>query len=364
MKKIAILVYDVTLVGGAERVALNMAEALAEHYQVHLISLFHEKKENVPMGKPYCAVALREQTCSITKRFFSISKDLRNYLKEHHIQVLYSITAGVVSLAAHAARGGCAKMVYCEHSNLENKTYGKKHELRQYVGAKFSDKVVTLTERDRKNFMQAYRLSAERVQVIPNWFTAHKENDQPYDRNTCRIISAGRLESVKGPDLLLEVARRVAEKSDLDQNWHWDVYGDGSMREELQEKIEEWKLGDFLSLKGNVNNLHELYPQYAFFVMTSYHEGLPMVLLEAQAAKLPIISFDIATGPAEIVAAGENGFIIPPYDLDAMADKVLELMKNPELRMAFSNRSGIGIHRYDKERLLEKWIRLTEELSE
>lgn len=357
MKNIGILVYDTSLVGGAERVAINLAEELSSHYQVHLISLFNEKKQENRPEQSYTSHTINEKTVSITKKLFMLSNELKKYLIQNKIDVLLAITAGVNTVAIMATRGTNIKTVYCEHSNLENKTYGKKHQLRQYLGAKKMDKVVTLTERDRNNFIKMLRTPESKVQAIPNWFNHVEKENAQYKIESKKIITAGRLEKVKGHDLLIEVAKKVKEKH---SDWIWEIYGDGKYREEIEQNIKNNNLEDFIILKGNVNNLKEIYKEYSMFVLTSYYEGIPLVLLEAQQANLPIVSFDCPTGPAEIIENDKNGFIVPTYDVEEMANKINELIENKSKREQFSGNAQINIHRFDKRNILKKWINLIE----
>jgi len=352
MKKIGFLVYDVSLTGGAERVALNMAEEMSKQYEVHLISLFDEKKFSKD-DKPYAVHTLSETTFSITTHIFTLQKRLKAVLKNNEIDILFVITAGVVTVAVMAARGLKIRTVYCEHSNLENKTYGKKHEFRQYIGAKYCDAVVALTERDRGNFIKKYKLAEERVCFIPNWFTPNTDMaTADYNIESKCIISAGRLESVKGYDLLVKAAIKVKQRH---PDWHWDIYGEGTYRKNVEELISANGLDDYITLMGNVNDLPLRYKNYALFVMTSYYEGLPLVLLEAQTAGLPIVSFDCPTGPAEIVTDSKNGYLVEPYDTDMMAEKICLLIESGELRSAFSRKAGADIDRFSKESVMELW---------
>ncbi len=359
MRKIGFLVYDISLTGGAEKVALNMAEEFNTAYDVHMISLFDQKNFDKSSVAYKCYI-LSEKTISITANIFKLRNKLRNILKDKGIDILFIITAGVVTVGVMAAVGLNTKTVYCEHSNLENKTYGNKHQLRQFIGATYSDAVVTLTERDRKNFLRKYKISQNKVFAIPNWFTFRENLERrDYDISSKRIITAGRLEYVKGYDLLLKIAS-VVKKSCPD--WSWDIYGEGSYREKIEEWIAEYDLSGFVSLMGNVNNLQEKYKDYAFFVMTSYYEGLPLVLLEAQTSALPIISFDCPTGPSEIVRDGVNGYLIENYNTDEMAKTIVEFIKNDNLRKEFSSHTMDGIQRFSKETVLKFWIELINKL--
>ena len=80
-----------------------------------------------------------------------------------------------------------------------------------------------------------------------------------------------------------------------------------------------------------------------------------MVLLEAKSSKLPLISFDIETGPDEIIMDGVNGYLVPAYEIEMMAEKICKLIENKEIRKSFSNNSKEGLGLFSKELILEKW---------
>lgn len=92
--------------------------------------------------------------------------------------------------------------------------------------------------------------------------------------------------------------------------------------------------------------------------MTSRYEGLPMVLLEAKANKLPIISFDIDSGPSDIIRNNLDGYLIEPFDVEEMADKVNFLIESPEKRMIFSANSDVNLDKFSKKNILNKWLNL------
>ncbi len=354
---VAFLVYDISLTGGAEKVALNIADEMSKKHNVHLISIFSSREYTAPDG--YVTHFLDKETKSITKRFWKYKNRLKKYLKEKDIDILFSITAGVVTVAVAGAAGTKTKVVYCEHSNLENKTYGKKHQLRQRLGTKFSDKIITLTERDRDNFISMFKTKPQKVGAIPNWIDPIDAPKAEYNKDSKLIISVGRLEFVKGYDMLLRVAAIVKEKHG---DWHWDIYGEGTYQEKLQNDIEQLGLSDFVTLKGNVSNISQLYQNYAFLVMTSYYEGLPLVLLEAQNENLPIISFDCPTGPSEIVQNGKNGTIVPCYDIVKMAESISSLIDSQEKRIEYSKNARNNISHYSKASVLKSWEQLICEL--
>ena len=119
-------------------------------------------------------------------------------------------------------------------------------------------------------------------------------------------------------------------------------------------------LEDRVLLPGVIKDMDEQYRRAAIYVMTSETEGLPMVLLEAKSWGVPIVSFDIMTGPSDIVTSGVNGELISPFDLDAMTDKLSLLMDNPALRNDYSNKSQFDIDNFSFERIVRVWNDLLE----
>ena len=103
------------------------------------------------------------------------------------------------------------------------------------------------------------------------------------------------------------------------------MYGTGETFDDIKALVEKEGLDGQLKLMGNNPNVLSLYRNYSIFVLPSYREGLPLVLLEAKANRLPIVSFNIDTGPCEMVEDGINGFLIEPYDTDKMAESFLSL---------------------------------------
>lgn len=351
---LALLVYDISLTGGAEHVALNLASEFAKIYKTFLVSIF-DQKHACDSIYPYKTYVLSKQSVSITMNLMKLSARLRKYIRQNKIDILIAITAGVVTVADLAAINTRTRIIYAEHSNLENKMYGKKHQLRQFIGAKMSDIVVPLTYRDRDNFKKIYRIKDEKIYVIPNWYIP---NTAIYVKNrnlSKSIISVGRLEKVKGYQYLLEVAKKIYPSF---SDWKWDIYGEGSLRNEIQEQIKLNGLDDFIELKGNITDLSKVYGNYSIYVMTSLYEGLPMSLLEAQAAGLPIVSFDCPTGPAEIVENGVNGIIVQAYHVEKMVKALKSLMEDANLRESYASKASVNLYRFSKENVMQRWIKL------
>ena len=97
--------------------------------------------------------------------------------------------------------------------------------------------------------------------------------------------------------------------------------------------------------------------------MTSRFEGFPMSLIEGLATKLPLISFDIPTGPNEIIDEGVNGFLIKPEDVDEMAYKIIELLSDENKLNTFSEAAFISSEAYSMKSIYNQWASLFISLS-
>ena len=96
----------------------------------------------------------------------------------------------------------------------------------------------------------------------------------------------------------------------------------------------------------------------SIYLMTSRNEGLPMVLLEAQACGLPIISFDCPEGPKDIINDGENGFLIPVGNTDLMISRIVQLAQSEAERKRFGENARIHSENYSGESIVGKWCNL------
>jgi glycosyltransferase involved in cell wall biosynthesis len=143
------------------------------------------------------------------------------------------------------------------------------------------------------------------------------------------VLSVGRLETEKNPLLLADVLAGLVAR---DPRWRLVVAGEGPLREELEERLAELGVADAADLRGYVPvdaGLHDLYRSADFFLHVSWTEGLPQVLFEAFAARLPIVATAVGGVPD---AAGDAALLIPPGDAGAAVEALTRLADEPEVR--------------------------------
>jgi len=144
-----------------------------------------------------------------------------------------------------------------------------------------------------------------------------------------RLVSVGRLSGDKGQSLLIEAASRLAAKG---MRFELVLVGDGESRAELEALIAKLRLENHVRLTGSISTerLREEILAARALVLASFAEGLPMVIMEAMALRRPVLTTWIA-GIAELVRAGENGWLYPPGAIDELAAAIEDaLSRSPE----------------------------------
>lgn len=144
-----------------------------------------------------------------------------------------------------------------------------------------------------------------------------------------RVLFIARLDPEKGGPLLLEAfARAQANHPDATLT----IVGDGAERAALEARARNLGLADAVTFAGyrTQEQVAEHLAQSDMFVLPSFAEGVPVVLMEAMAARLPTIASRVA-GVPELVRDGETGFVVPPGDLETLADRLGHLMSDPDL---------------------------------
>ncbi|MCH5266437.1 MAG: glycosyltransferase [Lachnospiraceae bacterium] len=361
MYKIAMINFDMSTRGGSQQVLTNMVHSLEGDYEFHVISLISENPEwAYSFSEGVACETILPCKARIRETIRRGKRKLNRYLKENRIDLVFYVGAYAGLCAGWMARGQKCKKVFCDHGALMNQWGELPARMMRTAGSRFSHRTVVLTKQSEEAYYEKFHYKKGRVLTIYNWIDDEiRKNAGEYDTESRRLITAGRFSHEKGYDLLLLVAQALMEKT---TDWEWDIYGEGDMFDEIQEKVREMGLEKHLHLLGGTDRMSQCYRGHALYVMTSYREGLPLVLLEAKTNHLPIVSFDIVSGPAEIVTDGEDGILIPPYETEKMAEEIAGLLANKERRVKMAGKSENRVELFEKGRILEKWQGLIREL--
>ena len=175
-----------------------------------------------------------------------------------------------------------------------------------------------------------------------------------------RVVSIGRYAYDKGNDLLLRAWAIIENQA---PDWTLDVYGNGDRVSYQQQLVELGIDQQRCHLYGPTTDVKKAYLNSSLFVLPSRFEGFGLVLIEAMACGVPVIAFDCENGPRSIINHGASGFLIPPFDVEAMADKILLLMRDDTLRKAMGFKAQKAACQYDIDTVGKLWKQLFDELK-
>lgn len=213
---------------------------------------------------------------------------------------------------------------------------------------------VTLTTED----MSAWNL--RNCIVIPNFSSIPpSEYVQDTERKNHQIIMLARLMPEKRIDLMIQIWSLISKKY---PNWTVKVLGDGQMREFLELKIKEYQVQDSFFMPGAVKDVSEELEYSEIMCLTSEHEGLSLVLIEAMQKSVPVMAFEVS-GIHDVINDGYNGFLVPFGNIYDYAEKLSKMIESPELRDQFRKNGKEFVKRFDKERVMGLWVDLFNSLK-
>lgn len=184
--------------------------------------------------------------------------------------------------------------------------------------------------------------------------------DAKCDLSAKRLVSIGRYAYDKGNDLLLQVWS-IIEKQFPD--WTLDIYGNGNIEPYKEQMISLGLDPQRCHLYGAITDVIKEYMSSSIFVFPSRFEGFGLVLIEAMACGVPVVSFDCENGPRSIITDQVDGFLIPPFDVKTFAEKVMLLMQNEQLRRLMGNNAFKAALQYDIDKIGLQWKQLFDEFK-
>jgi GalNAc-alpha-(1->4)-GalNAc-alpha-(1->3)-diNAcBac-PP-undecaprenol alpha-1,4-N-acetyl-D-galactosaminyltransferase len=173
------------------------------------------------------------------------------------------------------------------------------------------------------------------------------------------VIGMGRLDYQKNFELLLSAFHKLVDKH---PDWQLLIFGEGVLRQKLEEIVENLGLTNQVLLPGVTNNAISILKRANLFVLSSRFEGLPLVLLEALACGLPIVSTDCPSGPREVIQDGINGILVPSEDISALIKAMDYLMSDEGERKRLAARAPESSSRFSLDAITEKWEVLLQEV--
>lgn len=331
-------------IGGIEQQLLGLASNLPTPYRTVFLS-FAERGLSQPFLKlardrGFEAVCLRQNA----PHYFQAAREVADHLRRVRAHVLCCSGYKADVIGCLAARQAGLPVVSISHGWTAATLKVRLNETLDRLVLRWMDCTVCVSDRQAQRVRRAF-VPAGRVLVIRNAVRAEAFDhpDPGYRRILLdffpsppkRIVgAAGRLSPEKGFDQLVRAAEIVGQE---DREIGFILFGDGPLRHMLAREITRRGLEGRFILGGFRTDLNQLLPHFDLFTLPSYTEGLPVVVLEAFAARVPVVATAVG-GTPEVVEDGASGFLVPSGEPALLARRIGDALRDEAERAAMGQR--------------------------
>lgn len=340
--------------GGAERVMVNLAQALAEQgIDTTLVTSFRDRWE-YPLDPRVRRLSLEEEQLHQSRLQRNVGRiaKLRRLCRQEKPDLLLAFMAEPNFRAVMATRGLPVKTVVSVRNDPEREYAGKAGRLVGQYLLPLADGCVFQT-RDAKAWFpeKLQKKSAIIYNAVKPEFYEVQRAPVPGE-----IVTCGRLEEQKNHALLIEAFARLQEQR---PDTVLKIYGEGSLRPVLERQIATLGLQDKVQLMGATKDVTVALRTASLFVLSSDYEGMPNALMEAMAAGVPCVSTDCPCGgPRELFGAELADRLVPCRDAAALANAMQRALTGPDDGTALRQRAA----EFAPDKVYGTWVRYLEQV--
>ena len=347
---------------GYDTIICVSSHALAEPYfpisdKVRVIDLglnFHQQYGHNLLYRAYIYFTLMHRYKKAMQQLLAVEKpDVVITSLGREIDFIADMQDGSVKIGeSHIAKDFARNFHLMEQRGFPYRQIARHWRQKLEKAVRKLDALVLLTQHDADSWA-----GLTRTEIIPNSMPFFPEQASSCENK--QVIFVGRFSEQKGLNYLMKTWEGVYKKH---KDWTLHMYGEGEQKAILLNLIEEAGLTDAVVVHEPTRQIMEKYQESSIFLLTSRFEGLPMVLIEAQACGLPIVSFNCPWGPADIIKNGEDGFLVEYLNTDEATEKVCLLIEDTELRKRMGKQARINVQRYRRDRVMKQWTDLFTQL--
>ena len=286
-------------------------------------------------------------------------------IREYRIDIVHThlVHAGIAGKIAAVITGRPVVTTRHYTSNAKHDTW--LYRLEHYLTRRYAARVVAVGEQVREHVVSRGLAEAERVVVHRNAvdLAAFPERRPHAPDREIVIGMIGRFHPVKAHEVFLEAMAHLRSRQPRASAV---IVGSGQRRAELEALSQELGLDAVVRFRGPVSHedIPALLAGFDLFVLSSDWEGLPMVLIEAAAAGLPIVATDVG-GVGEVVHDGVTGYLVPPREPRKLADALARMIEEPDRRLEMGRRARARAEsQFDIRRLAKQTADLYREVLE
>jgi len=256
-----------------------------------------------------------------------------------------------------------AAKIWRLHSNHVKPPYQTDSEIAQFVEAGYNnmnkfDVAVFLTYEQKNDILNRTKQSKNNFKVIPHYHETHRglfkslfQRRKP-DEKLAVIVS--RLSTLKRIDHAVRAFESVTKEI---PDARLEIWGKGTQLKSIKKLISKLGLKKNVFLKGYTHYPDDIYEKGLFSILTSKSEGFALSVLESMYNKTPVISYNIKYGPTDMIVQNKNGFLVENGNIDALAEKMIWMFKNPKKSLTMGKRARKHIdENFSKKIYKDKWL--------
>jgi len=252
-----------------------------------------------------------------------------------------------------ATRFSRTRVVVNERSNLRVESIGRIWNILRWVLYRFAT-VVNANTKDSYSVLSRY-VRRSKLRLIPNpiLLPSHNAIPQRGGRNEINILTVSRCAREKGLDVLLHAIKYLLDQG-VDK-FTLRIVGDGPCLGELMRLSASIGIEEMVEWCGKQHDVEEFYRDADIFVLASRYEGMPNVLLEAAAYRLPIVVTESSDAVRRFIKQNANGILVPTEAPDELGRALQTLIANPKRRKIFSEKGINAVSQTSGEAILGEW---------
>ncbi len=349
--------------GGGERVLATLANEFAVRCEnVSIATDIHtafayDINNNVKLYDLYDGNKVANNVVAKLCNSIQLRINVRKIAKEEQPDVIVAFMSALGCTVVASTLGLGIPVVVSEHTNV-SRNLGRLLDIRRRLFYPLANVVTILTRYDKKLWKNKY----DNVVYMPNPVSL-KETDGATNRENT-VLAVGRVNQweIKGFDNLLRCWSKLCH---LHPGWQLKIAGDADKNALGKLNSLANELGccnyEFLGFRKDVYTLMQ---HSKVFCLSSRVEGLPMALVEAMNAGCCCVSFDVVTGPREIIQNGKSGLIARNQDNTDLTACLARVMSDDALREQLAKEAPLTIKKYSTERIIDRWYTLFHKIIE
>lgn len=359
--KIAFVLWTLDGMGGSEKVVYDLARKLDKKvFEVVIIGF-----SDGPVKKLFQAIGAKVFSISKSKGLdLSFIGKLRTILDTEHIDVINVHHYGPFLYTSLASVGLDTSLIYTEHSRWQLEQLSLPHKVINRFLLIRTDALIAISKQIQDYYLHRLKLNKAKVHLIPNGIdlalyrpkansSLRKDIGIGEDEKVVGIVANLRPE--KNHKLLISAFSNVVS---VLPNVRLVVAGDDCMDGQVQQFALESRVSERIHFLGRRDDIPELLELFDVFCLPSIHEGMPLTVLEAMSAGVPVVGADVL-GINEVITNNANGFLFPSNDSNKLSEVIVQLLTDHNLKKRLSEAASqyVADH-YDLDKKVMEYERL------